>query len=173
MRVDPGQEAAAAVEVGSGDGVDEQLDGLADLTPERVGDIGLGADRLGEERFGLVSGGDAGEPAGAERRDEGVEEDWLGAELRGPPSAGAGGDTSVGVDEGEMVPVGDECQGDPVMSTGQGSTLNPGRWPGVAGRASVRVSARRKAEHENSRSVVGRAGPRVVVEATTLAAFGR
>ena len=119
VRCDAGEQRSAPSPVGPRDGVDQQLGGPAHLGAELVGDLGLRAGGLHEQRRRSVPLGRAGETPRMQHRPERVQQDRFGGELRRPPGAPAGGAALWRVDQGEVVSVGDQRQRDAVMATRQ------------------------------------------------------
>ena len=119
VRFDAGEQRSAPSPVGPRDGVDQQFGGPAHLGAELVGDFGLRAGGLDEQRLGSVALGGAGEAPGMQHRPHRVQQDRFGGELRRPPGAPAGGAALWRVDQGEVVSVGDQRQRDAVMATRQ------------------------------------------------------
>ena len=108
VRFDPGQESAAPIPVGTRDGVGQQFGGTSHLGAELVGDLGLRAGGLDEQRLGGVPLGRAEEAPRIKHRSERIQQNRFGGELRRPPGAPAGGAAWWRVDQGEVVSVCDQ-----------------------------------------------------------------
>ena len=151
VRFDAGQQGSAPIPVGTRDGVRQQLGGSPHLGAELVGDLGLRAGGLDKQRLGSVPLGRAEESPRMQHRSERIQQNRLGGELRRSPGAPAGGAASRRVDKREVVPVGDQREGDTVVPTRQGRALHPGRGPRVAGRTGPGIGPHGEREHQHAR----------------------
>jgi hypothetical protein len=160
--VDALEELALAVAVDAVDGLDEDLDGGADLAAELVGDLVLVAGAGGEEGGEVLVVGDADQAAQGEQADEGAEDQGLlEPQVVGGEGRVGGELAGWGVDEHPVGAVGDEADADAGGPQEHAHAFGGGGFPGAADEELVEVLAGRdEAEEEGgwARGVGGEGG---------------
>ncbi len=119
----------------------EQLDGVADLAAEVVGDLLLGADTLGQQRRQRVGVSNSQEAGAGQQRDEGPERLRLLPEQARVPHGGPGGATGRRPHHGPPPAVGDQTDRDTPGAQQHRETLDGTGRPPVRRRPSQRVGA--------------------------------